>query len=522
MHIIITLAGHSRRFHEAGHTLPKFLLPVDGAPMVSHVVGMFDSADHYHFVINSTQARDYPTLPDQLKSLAKRTSVTVIEPHEQGPVFTALQVKDIPEDAPLIVTYCDFAVRWNYTKFLREVQGYDGAIPAFRGFHPASFGHTYYAYMRENEKGEMLELREKNSFTSERHKEPASAGIYYFRNHGLFKHYGEKLMQEGYDGLKEGYVSLLANPMVRDGLKVRITDVEKFLCWGTPEDYDQYTYWSRYFSTAAPRLPTAHPRQVNLMPMAGKGSRFREAGYRVSKPLIQIRNKPMMIAACESFPPSAKWVFLTRQEDMQKHSLEAALHKFQPGCSIIPVDHETSGQAATCMLGAHELNANAPVFIASCDYETRYNPSAWQRVVDDESIDGVIWTIRLGGMLTKNPKAFAYCVTKADGKTIERVVEKDTISDTPSRDPLVVGSFWFRRAEDFTYAAKTAIERNYNVNGEHYVGNSINLLLEQGKKFVIFEVDQWISYGDPFELEVYQYWEDHFTAGQEAQHLARG
>ena len=25
-----------------------------------------------------------------------------------------------------------------------------------------------------------------------------------------------------------------------------------------------------------------------------------------------------------------------------------------------------------------------------------------------------------------------------------------------------------------------------------------------------FDIDQWISYGDPFELQVYQYWEDFF------------
>jgi len=31
-----------------------------------------------------------------------------------------------------------------------------------------------------------------------------------------------------------------------------------------------------------------------------------------------------------------------------------------------------------------------------------------------------------------------------------------------------------------------------------------------GKKFVIFDVDQWISFGDPFELEVLEYWREYF------------
>ena len=47
------------------------------------------------------------------------------------------------------------------------MRGYDGGIPSFKGFHPASFGDTLYAYMRVNSNDEMLELREKKCFTSE-------------------------------------------------------------------------------------------------------------------------------------------------------------------------------------------------------------------------------------------------------------------------------------------------------------------------------------------------------------------
>ena len=42
----------------------------------------------------------------------------------------------------------------------------------------------------------------------------------------------------------------------------------------------------------------------------------------------------------------------------------------------------------------------------------------------------------------------------------------------------------------------------------------MNLLIEGGKKIKVFFADQWISYGDPFELEVYNYWEDHFWKRQ--------
>ena len=161
---------------------PKFLIQIDGKPMVEHVVNMFDYTDTFHFVVNEDQINAHPVLSKLLKDLSSNTTLTVIESHEIGPTYSALQVAGISNEDEVIVSYCDFFVNWNYQLFKRTISGYAGAIPSFRGFHPASFGDTYYAYMRLNSNDEMLELREKKSFTSERYNEHASVGIYYFAN----------------------------------------------------------------------------------------------------------------------------------------------------------------------------------------------------------------------------------------------------------------------------------------------------------------------------------------------------
>ena len=110
----------------------------------------------------------------------------------------------------------------------------------------------------------------------------------------------------------------------------------------------------------------------------------------------------------------------------------------------------------------------------------------------------------------KNPQAFAYCVLEEDGKTVSKIIEKNTISDRPEKDPLVVGTFWYRNSKDFLFGVENLIADNIKVNGEHYVGTSINSLIEKGKIFIIFDVEQWISFGDPFELKIFEYWEEFF------------
>lgn len=75
---------------------------------------------------------------------------------------------------------------------------------------------------------------------------------------------------------------------------------------------------------------------------------------------------------------------------------------------------------------------------------------------------------------------------------------------------MIIGSFWFRDSSDFINSAENAIKNNVTIKGEHYIGNSLNHLIQKGKKIKIFEINKWVSFGNPFELEVHNYWEDYF------------
>lgn len=525
MHVIITMAGHSRRFHEAGYEGPKALLPLGGRPMIAHAVDMFAADDSFHFVANQQQVADDPSLIETLHSLASDTTITIVPPHELGPTWSALQVEGIPLDEPVIVSYCDFTVAWDYRLFLRHVEGADGAIPAFRGFHPASFGDTFYAYMR-TDGDRMLELREKRSFTADRTQELASVGSYYFGSWALFREYAGRLLAAEGASLPEAYVSLLFNAMVADGLDVVVHEVERFVCLGTPEDVEQYRFWHRYFGPdgreapvlVSSALPTPQPaddgrggaERVALVPMAGQGQRFRAEGYRTAKPLIEVGGVPMVLRAAASMPAADRWIFLPRAQDLERHRLEETLRGFVPDCEIIPVVSLTSGQAATCLLAETSLPADAELLIASCDYETRYDEARWRSLLEDRSVDGAVWTCRMPRSMIADPTAFAYCRLAPDGVTIAEVVEKRPISAHPERDPLVVGTFWYRRAADFVRGARSMIERGIAVNGEHYVGTSINTLIEQSARFVVFDIEQWVSFGNPHELRLMEYWQDYF------------
>ena len=301
MNILITLAGKSRRFSEAGYTKPKFLLEIDGRPIINHVTEMFSKEDTFYFVFNKNHISKYPEILDIIKTHVINFNITVIEPHEKGPISSALYVKDIPKKEPFILAYCDFFVEWNYNDFKNSVHEYDMVIPSFKGFHPASFGKTTYAYTQVDKNNELLNLKEKSSFTDDRTNEYANSGIYYFKNWDTFEINAQKLIKAGFGNLKEGYVSLIANIIKKNGGTVLITEIKKFICLGTPEDYDMYRFWSEYFLGKEFSADADLHSDINLIPMAGLGSRFKQESYNVLKPLIQIGNQSMFSKASTLF-----------------------------------------------------------------------------------------------------------------------------------------------------------------------------------------------------------------------------
>jgi dTDP-glucose pyrophosphorylase len=261
--------------------------------------------------------------------------------------------------------------------------------------------------------------------------------------------------------------------------------------------------------------------------MAGQGSRFFEEKYHVPKPFVPVRGRPMFLTSAASFPPADHTIFLVQAQHLEKYRVaelvEAAERPDVSGVeaqfpkekglfshTIVPVHTATEGQACTCLLAEDHLPRQARLFIASCDYEMVYDREAYEALAADPDVDVIIWTFKIGAVKKANPNAFAYCRT--DGGRVVEVVEKRTISSTPENDPAVVGSFSYRTADLFIRGVRQMVAKNIRVNNEFYVGTSINQLIEAGCNVVTFPIEKFISFGNPYELMHFEYWEAYFDA----------
>jgi NDP-sugar pyrophosphorylase family protein len=511
MKIVIPMSGRGQRFINAGYTVPKPLIEVDGKPIIEHVVDMFSQEDTFVFIC----AKDHLEATDMrqiLIGLAPKIEIVEIDPHKYGPIYAVKQAFSLIDDEEeVIVNYCDFGSYWDYADFLQHTRsrGADGAIPAYKGFHPHMLGTTNYAFMRDKDQW-MLEIQEKKPFTSNRMNEYASSGTYYFRTGAILKEYMDLTMDKKLDVNGEFYVSVVYNLLVEEGLKVSIYEIQHMLQWGTPEDLADYNYHSNYFKKLIHHKKIKAPVSgtTNLIPLAGEGSRFKNDGYDIPKPLIEVSGNKMIIQAFEAYPVPDKASFIVLDSHCAAYGIDAILKDAYPGCEVIKLDHVTEGQAITASLGVATEDLDKPLLIAACDNGLIIDGDAYSKLIMEDSYDVICLTFRNNPTVGANPKGYGYVKVDASNKILG-VSVKVPISETPMNDHAIVGAFYFKTARAFMDGVDYIRKNDCRINGEFYIDSIMGILDALNLKGTVLECD-YESWGTPNDYKTYCYWQSFF------------
>ena len=319
MQIIIPMSGFGERFRRVGYDLPKPLIEVNGKPIIQHVVEMFPGETDFFFICNKDHLKTSSyKMRHILEEVAPEGKIIGIDPHKLGPVHAVLQaIEFIDLKLPTVVNYADFSCYWNYLDFLKTIRKTDceGAIPCYKGFHPHSLRGNFYAYVRETNKW-ANNIQEKKPFTDNPKEEFASSGTYYFRTAEIMKDYFEKSIIEDLKVGNEYYVSMAYKPMIDDRLNVLVYELQHFMQWGTPEDLEEYNYWSDIFYSIQNEKEPPYQKGTLMIPMAGLGSRFKDRGYKVPKPTIPVSSKPMAIQAISDLPNTDHQRYILRKDSV--------------------------------------------------------------------------------------------------------------------------------------------------------------------------------------------------------------
>jgi dTDP-glucose pyrophosphorylase len=246
-----------------------------------------------------------------------------------------------------------------------------------------------------------------------------------------------------------------------------------------------------------------------LIPMAGAGQRFVDAGYSVPKPLIKVSGLPMIIQAARAVPETETQVFVCRSEHLKEYPLEQTIKSYFPNAKCTSVDRLTDGQASTCLLAKPHIDPNSQLHVAACDNSMVYHRNQFATLFEKADCDAVVWTFRRNPTVVFAPKAYGWVKT-SDTQDMIEVSCKVPISNNPIMDHAIVGAFSFKKAHYLFDAIEQMIQENARVNNEFYVDHAMNFVKKTGLNVKVFEVDHYICWGTPNDLKTFEYWQKFF------------
>lgn len=227
-----------------------------------------------------------------------------------------------------------------------------------------------------------------------------------------------------------------------------------------------------------------------VIPMAGAGSRFSKAGFKIPKPLIDVQGKPMYQWATNSLPLeyASRLIFILREDAFTDQIIED-IHQtygmFEPRIKIL--ENLTRGQAETVYLARDMMDLNQPTLIHNAD-------TAFQSMeMPDEDVFGGL--VVFESALNDARWSFARTHDDQPDRVVE-VREKQIISRLAS-----TGTYYFSDTAWMLYSIKHSLMNDITEQGEFYIAPLYNRAIENGHYIQCLNCEHFTCLGTPEELE---------------------
>ena len=238
-----------------------------------------------------------------------------------------------------------------------------------------------------------------------------------------------------------------------------------------------------------------------VMPMAGHGKRFKNAGISKPKFMIEVENKTLFEWSLDSLPVeiSKKIIFICLEEHEKEFNVSEFIKNIMKQkyprikYELVYLEKITRGQVETVLHAKHLIDFESTLIIYNID--THFISSRLKSKIltlKNQNIDGLL------GCFTSDDENLSFVEINEKG-LVKRVREKEKISSLAS-----TGLYVFSNGRQFIEAAETIIKNNIKVKDEFFVSEIYNILLKSGKKFVIDIAEEFVPFGTPEDIKRFE------------------
>jgi len=458
----------------------SLLRDLAGQSILSHIRSNFPEDSHFITISQNEDIKFQDT-----------TNITIPK-NDLGPLesirssLDSLDELQIQDD--IFIHYSDLLVLFSYQKFLKFKNDIIDAV-LFSSNHHTPFRLDSQDYSFIEETNDQFSVSHKKSFTQVPHLESVSCGLYYFKSYQIFK---ELLLQSiaarSYHIESIFNSKLLRKMIYTDLINLELDNKAKVLL---------FENWFQYFSSRNKKKEYLSNLEY-VVPLAGQGSRFKEAGYETPKHLLPIENKSLIEFTTSHGPSAKKYHFITLDKDISH------LEMFTPQV-IKRIAIPTQGQACSAFEAIKDIDDKQAILIGVCDNCAEFD--AKEFTILQNSSDVIFFSFTNHPNMEKRPEHYGWLRTDSSNNILG-VSVKTPISDDPLNDQAIVGLFYFKNAKLYKDAYKEMIEAQELINGEYYIDSMINFLLNKNLIIKSFPVNHFISLGTPNEYESFFYFKE--------------
>lgn len=259
MNIVIPMAGAGQRFIDKGYKVHKPALPTihirsgNKYPMVvcatmdlpdvekngSNII-YIDRSFHKNDGVESEIIKHYP-----------KASFITIDKLTEGQACTCLLAKEqINTSESLLIAGCDNGMVINIEKLHELQKKCDVIVFTYRHNQAVLINPNAYGWVIVDIDNKIIDLSIKKSISDNPIEDHAIVATFWFKHGSYFVNATEKMIAENDRINNEFYVDQVIKHTLELGLDARIFEIDRYLGWGTPKDYEEYmstiNYWKEF------------------------------------------------------------------------------------------------------------------------------------------------------------------------------------------------------------------------------------------------------------------------------------
>ena len=244
-----------------------------------------------------------------------------------------------------------------------------------------------------------------------------------------------------------------------------------------------------------------------IIPMSGIGKRFQDAGYKDIKPLIKIHGKPIIEWVVNLFPGDNEFIFICREEHLEKTNLRNELNRIKPSGVIIPIASHKLGSVYAVSKVFDLIKDNEEIIINYCDFFQIWDFNHFRKTVNEKKVAGAIPCYTgFHPHLLHPENVYASCKKNALSHLIE-IREKYSFESDKTKTSHSGGTYYFSKGSYVKKYFIQLMDEKSDLNGEYYVSMVYNLLLRDGLNVLVYDkVEYFCQWGTPKDLTEYNTW----------------